>query len=168
MEETTLQEWKILNKQSITPLPTYQIFESEHLDVAVNFSNIVEWSMMKYCSRLEIYLNKLAPQLIFDSCSSWFLFDLYNQVEFMYDWLSDGIICFRQLINRGRNNYSYPFVIFNLLTLDFAKIDDNSLVSLKKADLGSVIGLKINDDKTETIISFKFNELKWQPFNKFA
>ena len=142
MVETTLEDWKIKSIERIERYLTYSVLESNDHRVACYFDRIGEWSLMKYCSSLQIFINKQNPVKIFDVKLMYFLFNHFNQSNFIWDWTDRGFIAFRQLINEGNNNYSYPFVIINFETLLFTKLVDNYAVDLV-----------LNSDNTITCIA---------------
>lgn len=170
MQKTTLEEWKIIREEPIKAYLTHSIYEGDNSEFAFYFSQIEEWSLMKYCSKLQIYQNKLSPKKIYDSESVWFLFD---ETNFRYDWTLEKLVCFRQLTDDGNNNYSFPFIIINLFNLTYAKIDDDSLITLSKDDHDSITGTKILIDKstkTEKNISeiFQFENMNWVPLSNLT
>jgi len=183
MQRTTLKEWKIIREEPAKPYLMYSIYEGDNSEFAFYFSQIEEWGLMKYCTKLQIYTNKLSPEKVYDSGSVWFLFDISNEVNFtetgfIFDWTLEKLVCFRQLINKGNNNYSYPFIIINLSNLTYAVIDDKLLNTLKKDNSISVTGVKIVIDKNtkeenKVFENFKFEEIKWDTLtsltnNEFA
>lgn len=166
MRKTTLEEWKIIREEAPKPYLTHSIYEGENPDFAFYFSQIEEWGLSKYCTKLQIYRNKSTPEKIYDSGHAWFLFNIFNETSFIFDWTIENLVCFRQLINKGNNYYSYPFIIINLSNLTYAAIDDNLLNSLKKNDSSSVTGMKILVDKNtreekKVFENFKFEGMNW-------
>ena len=148
---------------------THNICETDNYDFAFYFSQIEEWSLMKYCTKLQIYKDKLAPQKIYDSKSVWFL---YEMDDYIYDWTAEKLICLRQLINKGNNKYNYPFIIINLENLNFASLKHNFEVLIKNND-NTITGTETiidTNSKTEVkrIEKFNLDELKWMPLNYLA
>jgi hypothetical protein len=178
MQKTTLEEWKIIREEPVKPYLTHSIYEGDNSEFAFYFSQIEEWSLMKHCTKLQIYTHKSSPEKIYDSGSVWFLFDIFDETDltetsFIFDWTLEKLVCFRQLINKGNNNYSYPFIIINLSNLTYAAIDDNLLNTLKKDDSISVTGVKAvidKDTKEEKKVfeNFKFEEMKWSTLTKLT
>ena len=167
MKETNLNDWKIIRNEPYELGQTDFIYESDDSAFAFYFSQDVEWSIMKYCAKLQIYKNKGNPIKIYDSKSAWFLFN-FNITDFIYDWTTEKIICFRQLINHGSNNYSYPFVVINLETLTYSVIKDKLFA---KPTYNNVSTISMTETiinpitKSEKIVTeqFHFNQMKWVP-----
>jgi len=170
MQKTTLEEWKIIRDEPVKPYLTHGIYEGNNSEFAFYFSQIEEWGLMKYCTKLQIYKHKSSPEKIYDSGSVWFLFDIFKEVDFtetsfIFDWTLEKLVCFRQLINKGNNNYSYPFIIINLSNLTYAAIDDK-LLMLKKEDSISFTGVQVVIDKDtneekKVFKKIKFEEMRW-------
>ncbi len=164
MRKTNLDDWKIIREEPAKPFLTHSIYESDNSTFAFYFSQIEEWSLMKYCTKLQIYKDKSVPKKIYDSKSVWFLFDISN---YIYDWTSEKLVCFIQLINKGNNKYSYPYIIINLDNLKYALLKDN-FEKLQKSDNNTIIGIEtIIDNSTKTekkrLKNIKLDELKWMP-----
>ena len=169
MRKTNLNDWKIIREEPAKPYLTHSIYESDNCDFAFYFSQIEEWGLMKYCTKLQIYKDKSAPQKIYDSKSVWFLFDTS---DYIYDWTSEKLVCFVQLISKGNNKYSYPFIIINLDNLKYASLKDNFETLTKNTD-NTITGMETiidNNTKTEKkrIENIKLDELKWMPLNQLA
>ena len=147
MRKAKLLEWKIVGDEAEKPWLTHCIYESDNGDFAFYFSQIEEWSLMKYCSKLQIFKDKSDPRKIYDSKALWYLFNIFNETDFIFDWTYDGLVCFRRLINEGKNKYSYPYVIMNLTTESYILIDGQA--NKTEEQLKSLL----NDDN-----------IKWQPF----
>ena len=170
MQKTTLEKWKIIREEPAKPYLTHSIYEGDNLEFAFYFSQIEEWGLMKFCTKLQIYRHKLSPEKIYDSGSVWFLFDIFNEADFtetgfIFDWTLENLVGFRQLSNKGNNNYSYPFIIIDLSNLTYAAIDDK-LLTLKKDDSISVTGIRVEIDKDtneekKVFKNFKFEEMRW-------
>ena len=166
MLKTSLEEWNIDRKEPVKDFLTYTIFESDNGDYAFYFYQIEEWSIYKYCSKLKIYSNKIAPRIIFDSKSVWFLYYLENDDKSLLDWSQEKLISLRQLKKAGQNQYLFPFIILNLSNFTYAEIVDDSLQTLKK-NYDSVIGIGGEFDKivnSEKV--FELARLRWMSTNK--
>ncbi len=168
MQRTTLEDWKFTHEIQNKPYLTNSIFEGNNPEFAFFFSQIEEWGLMKYCTKLQIYQNKLSPHKIYDSGNVWFLCDLFDETSFTYDWTLDGFVCFRQLINKGSSKYSYPFIIFNLSNLTYASIDGNSFQTLRKDSGHSFTAIGVEGDKDTLCVNFDFEELTWTKLSKFG
>jgi hypothetical protein len=148
MRKTNLDDWSIIREEPAKSFLTHCIYESDNCEFAFYCSQIEEWSLMKYCTKIKIYKNKSEPKLIYDSKSAWFLFDLFSENDFIRDWTAEKLVCFRQLINKGNNNYSCPYIIINLESLKYVSLSDNSKVMDKE---------KVN-----------LNEMKWLPLSELS
>ncbi|HVV55488.1 MAG TPA: hypothetical protein VHC47_09195 [Mucilaginibacter sp.] len=173
MQKTTFEKWKIKREEPVKPYLTYSIYEGDNPDFAFYFSQIEEWGILKFCTKLQIFKNKTAPERIYDSKSVWFLFDSSEPMDFILDWTFEKLVCFRQLINKGNNHYSYPFVIINLSSLTYAVIDDDSLKTLRREDANSITGIKttidkITKDEKEVFENFRLDELEWVSLSKLT
>jgi hypothetical protein len=173
MQKTTLEKWKIKREELAKPFLTHIIYEGDNADFAFYFSQIEEWSLMKYCTKLQIFHNKTAPEKIYDSGSVWFLFNTLDETDFIFDWTLEKLVCFRQLINKGNNNYSYPFIIIDLSHQTYAVIDDNLLETLRKDDPASITGIRTVIDKNtkeekKVLKNFKLEELNWTTLTKLT
>ena len=129
MRETTLSEWKIIRQEADKPWLTHCIYENDNSHYAFYFSQIEEWSLMKYCTKLEIFEDKSNPKKIYDSGSIWYMFNPFNVTDFVFDWTKDDLVCFRRLINEGQNKYSYPFVVMNLASRQYTTINDKLIAN---------------------------------------
>jgi hypothetical protein len=171
MRKTTLEGWGITREEPPKPFLTYCIYEGENPDFAFYFSQIEEWGILKFCTKIQIYRNKQAPEKIYDSKSNWFLFDPFNEndseeTNFVFDWTLENLVCFRQLINKGDRKYYYPFIIINLSNLEYTSVEGTSFQTLRKDNSSSITGVKTEIDKNtneekKIFENIKLEELEW-------
>ena len=173
MKKTSLEDWKIVREEPTMPFLTHCIYETENSNFAFFFSQIEEWSLMKYCTHLQIYKDKEAPKKIYDSKSVWFLFNIFSEeLDYIYDWTSDMLICFRQLINHGQNKYTYPYIIINLGNFKFTAIRDKLFTSLVRD--GNIITStetiidKENKTEKKVVEQYKLDEMEWLPLSELS
>jgi hypothetical protein len=159
MRETNLADWGIFRKEPDKAWLTYKIYESDSSDFAFYFYNIGEWGLMKYASKLQILKDKSTPKVIYDSEKIRFLFNVFDEKDFIYDWTPQGLICLRQLIPLGHNKYSYPFMVINLVSVSYAIIEDTEIKTLEKTT-ASIINITYTTDLTGEL---NLNDLKWRP-----
>lgn len=149
MRKTSPKDWKIPVSNSMYDAPYFVVYESNDERFAFYFSNIGEWGLLKYCSNLEIFKNKNSPEKIYDSGKFAFLFNPFNEVDFIFDWSNENLLCIRQLINKGNNQYSYPFTIINLEQLVYTYIPPEDFAECLKYETNRLQGL--------------INPLQWKP-----
>jgi hypothetical protein len=164
MKRAELEEWGIIRTAKKENYLTHLLFESGNGKYAFYFSQIEEWSLLKYCTKLEIFENKNSPIKIFDNNSPWFLYDEYIP-ELFYDWSDFGFLCLTQLLQPEPNVWCYPIILIDLKIKKFAKLEyPHSRLQL----IGDQI--QVSWDKTrfrgkEDVI-IPFSKLIWSEFGE--
>jgi len=161
MKETNLEEWH-LTRQGFEETSNYSIYENDDQDIAVYCSQIEEWGILKFCTKIQIIKNKSTPQKIFDGDPAWFLF---YDLGFIYDWTVNNLIGLRLLKNTDGSKFSFPFIVINYTQLSYTIIHGD----IRMLSMINIDAFKAEyQSESEPDQIFQIKELIWHPLDNFA